>query len=121
MSFATHCRKCGLHRHEHSTGSQKNPGEHDTVSYEMPDTWCEECEDEKCRYEYPDQYIRYTDCDDDMPNGDELALFSNFDKAQEFAKKHRRKDRMDFTDLHTEDSRLDQFNPVRFDDAEWNN
>lgn len=49
MSFATHCRKCGLHRNEYSTGSQKNPGEHDTIDYEMPDTWCEECEDEKCR------------------------------------------------------------------------
>lgn len=42
MSFATHCRKCGLHRVEYITGSQKNHGEHDTVTYEMPDTWCED-------------------------------------------------------------------------------
>lgn len=48
MSFATHCRKCGLHRNEYVTGSQKNPGEHDTVVYEMPDDWCEECENEEC-------------------------------------------------------------------------
>lgn len=38
MSFATHCRTCGLHRTQYRTGSQRNPGEHDTVVYEMPDT-----------------------------------------------------------------------------------
>lgn len=27
-----------------ASGSQRNPGEHDTVSYEMPETWCAECE-----------------------------------------------------------------------------
>jgi len=48
MTFDTHCRKCGLHRHEYHTGSQKNPGEHDTVTYEMPDSWCATCEREKC-------------------------------------------------------------------------
>jgi hypothetical protein len=36
MSFAAHCRKCGLQRKKYITGCQKNPGEHDTVSYEMP-------------------------------------------------------------------------------------
>lgn len=44
MTFNTHCRKCGLHRHEYRTGSQRNPGEHDTVTYEMPDNWCAETE-----------------------------------------------------------------------------
>ena len=37
MSFVSHCRQCGLIRKEFTTGSQRNPGEHDTVSYEMPD------------------------------------------------------------------------------------
>lgn len=35
MTFATHCTKCGLHRVEHHTGSQRNPGEHDTVTYSV--------------------------------------------------------------------------------------
>ena len=35
MTFKSHCRKCGLHRTEHATGSQKNPGEHDTVKYRL--------------------------------------------------------------------------------------
>jgi hypothetical protein len=48
MTFASHCRKCGLHRTEHHTGSQRNPGEHDTVEYEMPGSWCPECEREEC-------------------------------------------------------------------------
>lgn len=51
MSFASHCKTCGLHRSEHHTGSQRNPGEHDTVSYEMPDQWCAECESEECSCE----------------------------------------------------------------------
>lgn len=34
MVFSSHCRNCGLHRTEYHTGSQKNPGEHDTVEYE---------------------------------------------------------------------------------------
>lgn len=36
MTFKTHCQKCGLHRTEYITGSQKNLGEHDTVVYSMP-------------------------------------------------------------------------------------
>jgi len=51
MSFASHCRTCGLHRSEHTTGSQRNPGEHDTVAYEMPEAWCKECEAEECEAE----------------------------------------------------------------------
>lgn len=37
MVFKSHCRKCGLHRTECSTGSQRNPGEHDTVEYRILD------------------------------------------------------------------------------------
>lgn len=48
MSFASHCRACGLRRSEHACGSQRNPGEHDTVSYEMPDSWCVECQSSDC-------------------------------------------------------------------------
>jgi uncharacterized protein (TIGR02996 family) len=48
MTFASHCRTCGLHRTEHHTGSQRNPGEHDTVEYEMPDRWCEDCQSDDC-------------------------------------------------------------------------
>lgn len=48
MLFLSHCKVCGLHRREISVGSQYNPGEHDTVEYTMPDTWCEECEQEEC-------------------------------------------------------------------------
>lgn len=39
MIFKTHCRECGLHRTERHTGPQRNPGEHDTVEYEQPDSW----------------------------------------------------------------------------------
>lgn len=46
MSFASHCRKCGLHRNEYCTGSQRNPGEHDTVVYEMPESWPEDTEED---------------------------------------------------------------------------
>lgn len=35
MVFHSHCRCCGLKKVEHWTGAQRNPGEHDTVSYEM--------------------------------------------------------------------------------------
>jgi len=38
MAFKSHCRKCGLKRTEQSTGSQRNPGEHDTVEYEIPES-----------------------------------------------------------------------------------
>ena len=48
MTFGAHCRKCGLHRVESTTGSQYNPGEHDTVEYEQPPTSCAECESETC-------------------------------------------------------------------------
>ena len=37
MKFSSRCRACGLHRTEHHTGSQRNPGEHDTVEYEFLD------------------------------------------------------------------------------------
>lgn len=33
MSFRSHCTRCGLRREENTTGSQYNPGEHDTVRY----------------------------------------------------------------------------------------
>lgn len=56
MTFSTHCRKCGLHRTEYHTGSQRNPGEHDTVSYEQPDSWCAECEAEECTCETDKKY-----------------------------------------------------------------
>ena len=51
MSFSTHCKKCGLHRLERTTGSQRNPGDHDTVEYRQPATWCPECEREECECE----------------------------------------------------------------------
>jgi len=35
MVFHSHCRRCGLHRTEHHVGSQRNPGEHDSVEYSM--------------------------------------------------------------------------------------
>lgn len=38
MTFQSHCTKCGLRRTEYTTGSQHNPGEHDTVEYEQPST-----------------------------------------------------------------------------------
>lgn len=37
MTFRAHCRKCGLERTDHHTGSQRNPGEHDTVTYRQLD------------------------------------------------------------------------------------
>lgn len=36
MTIKTHCARCGLKRTERSTGSQRNPGEHDTVTFELP-------------------------------------------------------------------------------------
>lgn len=51
MVFHAHCRSCGLHRKERSTGSQRNPGEHDTVEYEQPANWCVECQREECECE----------------------------------------------------------------------
>ena len=37
MTFDSHCRRCGLHRHSATPGSQRNPDDHDTVFYEMLD------------------------------------------------------------------------------------
>ena len=37
FSFRSHCRHCGLVRREISVGAQRNPGEHDTVTFELPD------------------------------------------------------------------------------------
>lgn len=51
MSFASHCRTCGLHRKEMTCGSQRNPGDHDTTKYTFPDSWCEECQSEECACE----------------------------------------------------------------------
>lgn len=48
MSFTTHCRRCGLQRYEYHTGSQCNPGEHDTVTYTQPEQWCADCQSEDC-------------------------------------------------------------------------
>jgi hypothetical protein len=48
MKFASHCRHCGLHRVEIHHGSQRNPYDHDTVTYTQPDEWCGECESAEC-------------------------------------------------------------------------
>ena len=37
MVFTSHCRNCGLHKTETALGSQRNPGEHDRVSYSVSD------------------------------------------------------------------------------------
>jgi len=34
LTFHRVCSRCGTHRHENSYGSQRNPGQIDTVSYE---------------------------------------------------------------------------------------
>lgn len=62
MSFASHCRVCGLHRVEHHTGSQRSAGEHDTVEYDMPDSWCAGCEREECECE-----VTCCVCGEDVP------------------------------------------------------
>jgi hypothetical protein len=52
LVFASHCRKCGLHRRERTIGSYcNNPGKHDTVTYHQPDSWCPDCEHEECECE----------------------------------------------------------------------
>ena len=51
MLFASRCRTCGLHRTEYTCGSQRNPGEHDTVKYRQPDRWCVECQSDECECE----------------------------------------------------------------------
>lgn len=48
MSFATHCRLCGLHCLEISLGSQHNPGDHDRATYRQPAQWCVECQSDDC-------------------------------------------------------------------------
>ena len=37
MKFCSHCIYCGLHKTEYSCGSQRNPGEHDSVEYRQLD------------------------------------------------------------------------------------
>jgi hypothetical protein len=48
MKFASHCRHCGLHKVEVHHGSQRNPDDHDTVTYTQPEQWCGECESQDC-------------------------------------------------------------------------
>jgi len=48
IATAAHCRVCGLRQEWYYPGSQRNPGEHDTVEYEMPESWCAECQSEEC-------------------------------------------------------------------------
>ena len=38
LTISEHCEICELRRTRHITGSQRNPGEHDTVKYSLPDT-----------------------------------------------------------------------------------
>jgi uncharacterized protein (TIGR02996 family) len=51
LKIASHCRCCGLHRIEIHCGSQRNPGEHDTVEYSQPSNWCADCQEEECECE----------------------------------------------------------------------
>lgn len=37
MLFMSHCIHCGLKRKEHWLGSQRNPGENNSVEYSLPD------------------------------------------------------------------------------------
>lgn len=37
MAYAEHCKHCGLRKLTHVCGSQRNPGEHDTVVFVLPD------------------------------------------------------------------------------------
>lgn len=77
MLFATHCRLCGLHRTEKTCGSQRNPGKHDTTTYEQPDSWCSECEREECicRHECSECGGKFPVAQDsDEPDGDEVTL-----------------------------------------------
>lgn len=38
LVFRSHCSTCGLQRREVSLGSQRNPGDHDTVEYFAPES-----------------------------------------------------------------------------------
>jgi hypothetical protein len=52
LSFRRHCQDCGLQRLEVSLGAQRNPGDHDTVDYTMPDgAWCREHQAFNCEEE----------------------------------------------------------------------
>ena len=46
--FDSHCRKCGLHKHFVDYGTQRNPGQANSWSYEQPEDWCPECQHEEC-------------------------------------------------------------------------
>jgi len=86
LVFHTHCRTCGLKRVERSTGSQRNPGEHDTVEYTQPDSWCAECQHEEC--ECPSNYTLVSTEGGyavRRENGD-LAEFVDSDEADEAKK-----------------------------------
>lgn len=37
MTFERRCTRCGIRKREFSTGSQYNPGDHDTVEYFLPE------------------------------------------------------------------------------------
>lgn len=37
LLFVSRCRHCGMERHEHHLGTQRNPGEHDSITYGEPD------------------------------------------------------------------------------------
>ena len=39
LVISEHCPSCGLRRTRHITGSQRNPGEHDTVEYSLPEAY----------------------------------------------------------------------------------
>lgn len=72
LMFSQHCRKCGLSCTETKTGSQYNPGEHDTVKYEM----MSEEQIAKMRergYMDPDE----DDEDEDQPEPDYVKDFGN--------------------------------------------
>lgn len=48
MSFAHHCRLCGLRRVETDPGTQRNPGDGITCTYTQPSSWCVDCQSEEC-------------------------------------------------------------------------
>jgi len=39
MAYAEHCKHCGLRKLTRICGSQRNPGECDTVRFELPEDW----------------------------------------------------------------------------------
>ena len=52
FDITDHCDRCGLGRHQHHTGSQRNTGESDTVTYTAPETvysGCHHCDGEPCK------------------------------------------------------------------------